>query len=82
MNTSIPYIAITIGVLALIVVALLIFWINKKRPGKRLSVLAGLAFACIVAGVVFSENRLVGYGLMGVGVILAVVDALMKSRSE
>jgi hypothetical protein len=82
MNTSIPYIVITIGVLALIVVALFIFWINKKRPVKRLSVLAGLAFACIVAGVVFSENRIVGYGLMGLGVILAVVDALMKSRSD
>jgi hypothetical protein len=82
MNTSIPYIVIIIGILALIVVALLIFWINKRRPVKRLSVLAGLAFACIVAGVVFSENQLVGYGLMGVGVILAVVDALMKSRGD
>jgi hypothetical protein len=82
MNTSFPIIAVAIAVVALIVVVLLVLLANRNRPVKRLSVLAGLAFACIVAGVIFSENQVLGYGLIGLGVILAVVDMLMKSRIE
>jgi hypothetical protein len=78
MNISQMYIAI--AVVVLVVIALLVFAIGKKGAGQRLTPLASFAFALVLAGILFGENRLVGYGLMGVGVILAVVDIVNKSR--
>jgi len=78
MNSSQIYILIAIIVLAII--AAVIFFLKKDQPAKKLSRLAALAFAFVLAGIIFSENRLVGYGLMGVGVILAIVDAVKKSK--
>jgi hypothetical protein len=74
------YIALSIGVLAVIVV--LVFLLGKSRKENRLTPLASLAFAFTMAGIIFGENRLVGYSLLGVGLILAVIDILNKSRSK
>jgi len=55
----------------------LLYPIQKwKRLG--LSQLAGLAFCLILAGMIFRENRFVGYGFMGAGVVLAITDAIIK----
>ena len=78
MNTSLPYIAIAIAVL--IIVGLLVFFARRNRQVKRLTPLASIAFACVIAGVVFGDGRLIGYGLMGTGVILAVVDIFISTR--
>ncbi|MGD1992461.1 MAG: hypothetical protein PVI59_04630 [Anaerolineae bacterium] len=80
MNPSVIYIALSIGVLAVIVV--LVFLLGKSRKENRLTPLASLAFAFTMAGIIFGENRLVGYSLLGVGLILAVIDILNKSRSK
>ena len=73
------YIAISIIVLAII--AILLFLVKRNSAERRLTPLASLAFGFILAGVLFgSNNRLLGYGLMGVGVLLAVVDIFNKSR--
>ncbi len=80
MSASLTFIAIAIVVLA--IVAVLAFWIGRDRAQNRLTPLAGLAFAFIVAGILFGDNRLVGYGLMGVGVILAVLDIFNRSRNK
>ncbi|HET6947538.1 MAG TPA: hypothetical protein VFJ45_06980 [bacterium] len=71
------YIAIAIASLA--VVAIVVFT-KKGAPGQRLSPLAGVSFALVVAGIVFGEDRVLGYGLMGAGVLLALYDALLKRR--
>jgi uncharacterized membrane protein len=42
--------------------------------------MAGLAFGFIIAGVGFGENRLLGYGLFGTGIILAIIDIIIKTR--
>jgi hypothetical protein len=80
MNTSQIYIAISLVVL--IVVALLVFIVRKERNKNRLSPLAGLAFGFILAGILFGEDRFIGYGLMGVGVILAIIDMYQRSKSK
>lgn len=80
MNISQIYIAVSIVVLAII--ALLLFLASKNKSDKKLTPLAGLAFAFIVAGIMFGEERLIGYGLMGVGVILALIDIVKKLVSE
>lgn len=78
MTISQIYIAISIVVLA--VVAILVFFVSKGRKDNRLTPLASLAFAFILAGIIFGENRFLGYALMGVGIILAVMDMVNRSR--
>jgi lipopolysaccharide export LptBFGC system permease protein LptF len=80
MNISQIWIAISIVVLA--VIAFLVFFVNKNRKRERLTPLASLAFAFVLAGIFFGDNRLIGYGLMGVGVLLAVIDIFNKSRKS
>jgi amino acid transporter len=74
------YIAISIVVLAII--ALLVFFVNKNKKGKKLTPLASLAFGFILAGIIFGDDRLISYSLMGVGVILAIIDMIKKLRKN
>lgn len=76
MYTSQIYIAISIVVLAII--AIIVFFMNKNKKDKKLSKLGGLSLAFIIAGIVFGENRLIGYGLIGFGIILAIIDIIKK----
>jgi hypothetical protein len=77
---NISQIYIVVAIVVLVVIAVLIFVVGKKGSEKRLTPLASLAFAFVLGGILFGDNRLIGYGLMGVGVILAVVDIFNKSR--
>jgi uncharacterized membrane protein len=47
---------------------------------RGLSPLAAVASAFVVAGIVFGDNRVVGYSLFGVGILVAVVDMVVKRR--
>ncbi len=80
MNTSQIYIAISIIVLAAI--ALLVIFLGKSKKENRLTPLAGLAFGFILAGIIFGDNRLIGYSLLGIGVILSVIDIFIKLKSK
>jgi len=73
---------IVVSIVVLAGVAVLAFLMGKGRRENKLTPLAGLAFGCIVAGIMFGEDRLIGYGLMGVGVVLAVVDMINRSGSK
>ena len=79
MGTAQIYIAISIIVLA--ITALLAFLMGKRRE-NRLTPLAGLAFGIIMAGIIFGEERLIGYSLLGIGLILAVIDIIVRSRDK
>ena len=72
MNISQVYIFIAIAVL--VIVALFVFLIRRGGRKNKLSPLAGLACAFIIAGILFGDDRFIGYSLMGIGVILAIVD--------
>ena len=80
MNISQIYIAVSIVVLA--VTAILVFVVGKNGKKKRLTPLASFAFAFVLAGILFGENRFIGYCLMGVGVLLAVLDIFNKSKKK
>ena len=80
MNTSLAFILVSI--IIILIVAVLVFFVSKNKSENHLSPVAGLAFGFIVAGILFGENRLIGYGLMGVGVIVAIVDIFMKSKAK
>lgn len=78
MTTSLTFMLIAIAVI--LVVAILVFLVRRERNENQLTSLAGLAFAFILAGIFFGENRLLGYGLMGVGVILSLIDMFRRGK--
>ena len=80
MNPTQIFIAVSIAVLA--VIALLVFFLGKRRKESRLTPLAGLAFGFVLAGIIFGDDRLIGYSLMAIGVLLAVIDIFRRSRSK
>jgi hypothetical protein len=80
MNISQIYILVSIVVLA--VIAFLVFFVSKNGKQKRLTPLASLAFGFILAGIFFGEDKFIGYGLMGVGILFAVVDIFNKSKKK
>jgi asparagine N-glycosylation enzyme membrane subunit Stt3 len=80
MNSTQIYIALSIVVLA--VLAVLAFFPGKSKKGNRLTPLAGLSFAFVLAGLFLGENRFVGYGLMGIGLLIAVADIYKKSKQK
>lgn len=71
------YILIAVVALAIIVAGI---FLAKKKTQKPISKLAGIAFLFIIAGIVFGGDKLTGYGLIGVGLILAAVDIVKKSK--
>jgi lipopolysaccharide export LptBFGC system permease protein LptF len=73
---------IVISVLVLALIAMLFYFTSRRKPEKGLSRLAALSFAFILAGIIFGENRLVGYSLLGIGVLLAVIDIYYKRTSR
>ncbi len=80
MNTPTAYIAISIT--ALLIVALLVFILARGKRENRLTTLAGLAFAFVLAGIIFGEDRWLGYSLMGIGIILAVIDIVRRAGKK
>jgi hypothetical protein len=65
---------IALFIVVLAIVAILIFVVNRNGKKSRLTPLAGIAFAFVVAGIAFGDDRLLGYALMGVGILIAFVD--------
>jgi hypothetical protein len=79
MNTSVTFIAI--GIIILAIIGILVFLVPGKKV-KKISPLAGLSFAFLIAGVVFIEKKVVGFSLLGVALILAILDILVKQKKK
>lgn len=79
MNALSIYLAI--AVLAVLAIVMnLVFDYNKKEKG--LSRLAGIAFAFVIAGIFLGGQKLIGYSLVGVGIILSIIDIIHKSKNK
>jgi len=78
MDASQAYILISI--LILLVIAILFFIVRKNRRQQRLTPLAGIAFGFVVAGIVFGGSRIIGYSLIGIGVLLSIIDMVRKLK--
>ena len=58
-------------------------WFFFGRRGRApLSPLASIAFVFMISGIVFGDNRWFGYGLIGIGMVIAVVDIIRKQRGK
>jgi hypothetical protein len=80
MNTSQIYLTLSIPVLLIITVRAFIVGRNSKE--KVCSPLTGLASGFVLAGIVFGGDRLIGYALLGVGVVLAIVDMVRRLKER
>jgi hypothetical protein len=76
MNTSQVYIIISIAALGLVV----ILFLAARKKGKKLTPMVGFAWALVLVGIIFGEDRLIGYSLLGVGVALAVIDMYITPK--
>jgi hypothetical protein len=56
-----------IAIIALLIVLVMVFFVNRDQRQNRLSPLAGLAFACTIAGILFGDSPYIGYGLILLG---------------
>jgi uncharacterized membrane protein len=79
-SASLPY--IIIALVAIVIVAVLVFMSGKNRENNRLTPLAGLAFGFILAGVLFGENLFLGYAFLLLGIVVAVIDIIMRGRQK
>ena len=80
MNASQIYIILSIT--ALVIVALLIFFIARSKQEKKITPITILAFGFILTGILFGGDRVFNYSMMGIGVILAVVDMIRKLQAK
>lgn len=69
---------IVVLIIALAFVAFFIFYDGPFKKKDNLSKLSAIAFVFILAGLFFSENRFLGYGLIGTGIIIAIIDIIQK----
>ncbi len=70
---------IFISIVALVVIVVL-FLITRRRQHSQPSNLAILGMSLVVLGIIFGDDRLIGYSFIGVGVILSVFDAVRNRK--
>jgi len=73
------WIAISIIALVVIIVLLLI----SRRKEKQLlnpSNLLILGMSFVVLGIIFGDERIIGYSFIGVGFLLSVIDAIRNRK--
>ena len=80
MNASQNHIVLSVAIL--VVVALLVFFVARSKQEKMLTPVTALAFGFVLTGMLFGNNRLFNYIMMGIGVILAVVDMIRKLQAK
>ncbi len=72
-----------IGISIAAFIAILILLVLNRRKIHRISALTMLGMTIVVLGIIFDDSRWISYSLIGVGVLLAVIDAkYVKSHGE
>ncbi|MDH5770209.1 MAG: hypothetical protein OEZ25_02830 [Candidatus Bathyarchaeota archaeon] len=77
-----PEIYIAVSVVVLAVIAILVIFTMKKKKQKRPSKLATLGMSLVVLGIIFGDDRLIGYSFIGAGVLLSVIDIIRNLKSK
>lgn len=69
-----------VAAVIIILFLVMVFIGNQHSKTKKLSILSSIAFGCIVAGIAFGDNRIIGYSLFAIGIILSIIDVFMKLK--
>ena len=64
-----------IGISIATFIAILVILIINRQKSHRISNLTMLGMNMVVLGIIFGDSRLIGYPLIGVGVLLSLIDA-------
>jgi len=72
---------IAISIIALVVIMVLLLISRRKRnqiinPSNLL--VLGMSF--VVLGIIFGDERVIGYSFIGIGVLLSVIDAIRNRK--
>ncbi len=70
---------ITISIIALVVIMVLLL-VAKGKQYHKPSNLAILGISFVVLGIIFGDDRIIGYSFIGVGVLLSVIDAIRNRK--
>ena len=72
---------IAISIIALVVIMVLLL-ISRRRGNQIInpSNLFILGMSFVVLGIIFGDDRIVGYSFIGVGVLLSVIDAIRNNK--
>jgi len=74
------YIAISVVVLA--VIAILVIFTIKKKKQKQPSNFVMLGMSLVVLGIIFGDDRLIGYSFIGAGVLLSIIDIIKNLKNK
>ena len=75
--------ALYMGISIAAFIAILVLLVLNRRKIHRISTLTMLGMTLVVLGIIFGDSRWIIYSLIGVGVLLAVIDAkYVKSHGE
>ena len=74
--------ALYIGISIAAFIAILVLLVLNRRKINRISTLTMLGMTMILLGIIFGESRWISYSLIGVGVLLAIIDAKWVKRHE
>jgi inner membrane protein involved in colicin E2 resistance len=77
---SLVYIVTSIIVLAIL--AIFFISVRKKTGQKQPSGIVFIALFLVIAGILFGEDRLTGYSLIGCGVLLSILDIYLNYRKS
>ncbi len=70
-----------IGAVVLLAILGALLLLGKTRRMERITPLAGLAFGFVLAGLLFGgTSRWIGDGLMGTGMLIALVDIIRNLK--
>ena len=72
---------IAISIAALVVIMLILLISRRKR--KQIinpSNLLVLGMSFVVLGIIFGDERVIGYSFIGVGVLLSIIDAIRNRK--
>jgi hypothetical protein len=72
--------ALYIGISITAFIVILVLLVLNRRKIHRISTLTMLGMTMAVLGLIFGDSRWISYSLIGVGVLLAVIDATYVKR--
>ena len=70
---------IAISIIALVVIVVLLL-VARGRQYQQPSNLALVGMCLVVLGIIFGDDRRIGYPLIGVGILLSVIEAIRNRR--